>query len=291
MNNCLQLKDVNKTYENASFQLKNISFSVPYGSIVGFIGENGAGKSTTMGTIIGTLKKDSGTINVFGKDIEEDSLSIKEHIGVVFDEMQFARGLHVTQLSNVMRHIYNTWDEEIFFQYIDRFSLPTKEKIGGFSQGMSMKLSLAVALSHDARLLILDEATAGLDLIARDELLDILYEYVRDEERSILMSTHITSDIEKIADELIFIKKGEIVLHVNKEEMLDHYAILSCDKGQLGELDEQFIVSYVTKGDQMDVLVSNKARISSSFQMKQGTIDAYALLVMKGVHHHERSYS
>lgn len=291
MNDILQLKNVNKTYTNAAFQLKNVSFFVPYGSIVGFIGENGAGKSTTMGTIIGTLKKDSGTIHVFGRDIEDDNLAIMEHVGVVFDEMQFARGLHVTQLSNVMRHIYNTWDEEMFFQYIDRFSLPAKEKIGGFSRGMSMKLSLAVALSHDAKLLILDEATAGLDPVARDELLDTLNEYVRDEGRSILMSTHITSDIEKIADELIFIKEGEILLQESKEEMLSDYAIVVCDREQFKELDERIIVSYVRKGEQMEVLVSNKREIPHSFQIEKGTLDAFTLIVMKGVYLHERTYS
>lgn len=291
MNEILQLKNVNKTYANAAFQLKNVSFSVPYGSIVGFIGENGAGKSTTMGTIVGTLKKDSGSIHVFGKNIEENSLAIKEHIGVVFDEVQFAHGLHITQLSNVMRHIYKEWDEELFFHYIDRFSLPKKDKIEGFSRGLSMKLSLAVALSHGAKLLILDEATAGLDPVARDELLDILNEYVRDEEHSILMSTHITSDIEKIADELIFIKKGEIVLHVNKEEMLDQYAIVACDREQMRQLDERLIVSYVTTGEKVDVLVSDKSHVPRSFQMKQGTLDAFTLLVMKGDHYHERTYS
>ncbi len=290
MESILELKDVNKSYPNATFQLKDISFSIPYGSIVGFIGENGAGKTTTMGTIIGILKKDRGTIRVFGENVEGNEMAIKEHIGVVFDEMNFSRQLNATQLSKVLRNVYKAWDEETYFYYINLFSLPKREKIEGFSRGMSMKLSIAVALSHDAKLLILDEATAGLDPVAREEMIEIFESYVTDEQQSILLSSHITSDIEKIADELIFIKKGEILLHVNKEDMMHHYAIVTCDVEQFNQLDEQVIVSYLTKVDQMEVLVSDKWYIPRSVPMKTGSLNDMTLLLMKG-EHYERSHS
>lgn len=290
MENIVELKDVNKAYPNTGFQLKEVSFSIPYGSIVGFIGENGAGKTTTMGTIIGTLKKDSGTISVFGRNIEENEMAIKEQIGVVFDEINFSHHLNATQLSKVLRDVYKAWDEEIYFYYIDLFSLPKREKIEGFSRGMSMKLSIAVALSHDAKLLILDEATAGLDPVAREEMIEIFESYVKDGHRAILLSSHITSDIEEIADELIFIKKGEILLHVNKEDMMHHYAIVICDEEQFNQLDERVIVSYLTKADQMEVLVSDKQHIPRSVPMKTGSLNDITLLLMRG-EHHERAHT
>jgi ABC-2 type transport system ATP-binding protein len=290
MESILELKGVNKTYPNTGFQLKNVSFSIPYGSIVGFIGENGAGKTTTMGTIIGTLKKDSGTIRVFGKNIEENTMAIKEQIGVVFDEINLSRHLNATQLSKVLRNVYKEWNEETYFYYINLFSLPKQEEISGFSRGMSMKLSIAVALSHDAKLLILDEATAGLDPVAREEIIEIFEHYVTDEQRAILLSSHITSDIEKIADELIFVKNGEILLHVNKKDMMRHYAIVICDQEQFNQLDGQVIVSSLMKANQLEVLVSDKQQIPHSVQMKSGSLDDITLLLMKG-EHHERSYS
>ena len=290
MKSILELKDINKTYPNAAFQLRNISFSIPYGSIVGFIGENGAGKTTTMGTIIGTLKKDSGMIHVFGENVEENEMAIKEQIGVVFDEINFSSHLNAIQLSKVLRNVYKAWDEETYFHYLNLFSLPVQEKIEGFSRGMSMKLSMAVALSHDAKLLILDEATAGLDPVAREEMIEIFENYVKDGQRAILLSSHITSDIEKIANELIFIKKGEILLHVNKEDMMNHYAIVTCDEEQFNQLDEQGIVSYLRKNDQMEVLVTDKQIVPHSVPMKTGSLNDIALLLMKR-EHYERAHT
>lgn len=289
MESILELKNVNKTYPHAGFQLKDVSFSIPYGSIVGFIGENGAGKTTTMGTIIGTLKKDHGTIRMFGENIEGNEMAIKEHIGVVFDEMNFSRHLNVTQLSNVLKNVYKSWDEETYFYYIDLFTLPKQEKIEGFSRGMSMKLSIAVALSHDAQLLILDEATAGLDPVAREEMIEIFKNYVTNEQRAILLSSHITSDIEKIADELIFIKNGEILLHINKEVMVEHYSVITCNEEQFCQLDEQVIVSYLRRADQIEVLISDKQLIPRSVHMKTGTLDDMTLLLMKGEYYERAS--
>lgn len=278
----LEVENLRKTYADSAFRLKDVSFSIPYGSIVGFIGDNGAGKSTTMGSIIGTLHKDSGTIKIFGKEIDANYVQIKEDIGVVFDSMKLPGNLTVYKLGNVFQQIYKRWDQETFFHYIDFFSLPKNKKIGVFSRGMSMKLSVAVALSHDAKLLILDEATAGLDPGGRDDMLTVLREFVHYQKRGILLSSHITSDIEKIADILIFIKRGEILLQVEKEELLHQYAIVQCEHDQYGSIDQDIIVAYRKNSESLDVLVSNKKGIPPSMKTKSFSIDDITLLLMRG---------
>lgn len=282
MESILELKNVNKTYPKSSFSLKNISFSIPYGSIVGFIGENGAGKTTTMDTIIGTRNKDSGTIHLFGEKMEYMKKNIKEDIGVVFDSMNFSGNLNVIQLSNVFRNIYRQWENEKYVQYISKFQLPEKELIKNFSRGMSMKLSIAVALSHDAKLLILDEATAGLDPIAREEILEILADFAKDKHRSILLSSHITSDIEKIANQLIFIKKGEIILTVGKKELLTDYSIIRFPTEELSQIKSQ-VIAYQRNEDYTDALIRKDNIIIKNYQQLDFSIDDITILLMKGV--------
>lgn|SRR5699024_5297844 len=284
MANILEVKNLNKVYSDSDFQLKDVTFSIPYGSIVGFIGENGAGKTTTMGTILGTLKKNSGYIEIFGDSMNDRNTDLKEGIGVVLDSMNFSANLDVAKLSKVMSGIYQQWDHEKYDDYIDLFSLPKKLKIKEFSRGMSMKLSLAVALSHNAKLLILDEATAGLDPVAREDLLEVFLDFVKDKQRSILLSSHITSDIEKVADDLIFIKKGEIILKVGKEELLDNYAILQCDLSKLKEIEKSSMIAYKNKGDDVDVLVANKNDLPVGFHQykKNFSIDEMTMLLMRG---------
>ncbi|WP_449354865.1 ABC transporter ATP-binding protein [Virgibacillus natechei] len=279
----LEVENLQKTYADTKFGLRDVSFSIPYGSIVGFIGENGAGKSTTMGSIIGTLHKDNGTIKIFGEEMDTEDVHIKEDIGVVFDAMNLPGDLTVEKLGNVFQQIYKRWDKEAFFHYIDFFSLPRKKKVSGFSRGMSMKLSLAVALSHDARLLILDEATAGLDAGGRDDVLTVLSEFTSDQERGILLSSHITSDIERIADALIFIKGGEILLRVEKEKLLRNYAIVQCADDLYGIIKQDIIVAYRKNSDTLDVLVSNKREVPTSMETKEFSIDDMTLLLMRGV--------
>lgn len=278
----LQLKNINKSYLNSQFQLKNVSFSIPYGSIVGFIGENGAGKTTTMGTIIGTLKQDSGSVKLFGEDIKSHNRALKEHIGVVFDQMNFSEKLDVRQLNQVFKRMYKMWDEELFFDYMDRFSLPLEEMIGGFSRGMSMKLSLAVALSHDAKLLLLDEATAGLDPIARDEIIAVLSKVVQDEKRSILLSSHITSDIESIADELIFIKNGKIILQASAGYVRESYAVVTCNEEEINGLNKDIILCTRKKDRLIEVLVTDKGKVPSSIPIISNTLNAITIMIMKG---------
>lgn len=278
----LEVEQLNKQYRDSAFALTDVSFSVPYGSIVGFIGENGAGKSTTMGSILGTLRKDTGSIQIFGEEMDSDNKNMKENIGVVFDDIHLSGGLTVNKLGKVFQNIYQQWDQKTFEAYTTLFSLPKNQKISGFSRGMSMKISVAVALSHDAKLLILDEATAGLDPAGRDELLDVLKEFVKGGNRSILLSSHITSDIEKIADSLIFIKGGKILLKIDKQILLEQYGILQCQDHELDQLDDHFIIAIKNNGDMVDVLVSDRHQVPQSMQTKKFTIDDITLLLMRG---------
>jgi len=278
----LEVEQLNKQYRDSAFALTDVSFSVPYGSIVGFIGENGAGKSTTMGSILGTLRKDTGSIQIFGEEMDSDNKNMKENIGVVFDDIHLSGGLTVNKLGKVFQNIYQQWDQKTFEAYTTLFSLPKNQKISGFSRGMSMKISVAVALSHDAKLLILDEATAGLDPAGRDELLDVLKEFVKGGNRSILLSSHITSDIEKIADSLIFIKGGKILLKIDKQILLEQYGILQCQDYELDQLDDHFIIAIKNNGDMVDVLVSDRHQVPQSMQTKKFTIDDITLLLMRG---------
>lgn len=286
----LEVNKVNKTYSDVAFQLKNISFNVPYGSVVGFIGANGAGKTTIMEMILNMREKDSGVIRLFGEEVNEENYHMKDWIGVVFDQMHFAGRLNVSQLANVCKYLYRQWNETVYFNYIQRFRLPLKENIKGFSRGMTMKLSLAVALSHDARFLLLDEATAGLDTVAREDIMEVLADYARDEQRGILLSSHMMSDMEKLADELVFIKQGEIILQVNKQEVLHHYAIVQCKQEQLKHINQQFILAYLRKEDHLEVLVEDKMKIPSDLSMKHPSLEEVSLILMKG-EHNERTRS
>lgn len=282
MENILEVENVNKFYPDSTFELKDITFSIPYGSIVGFIGENGAGKTSTMNVILGALKRNSGSIKIFNQEMDHSNIELKEQIGVVFDQMNFSKNVNVIQLSNMLSYIYQQWDKEKYFYYIKVFSLPKKVKIGKFSRGMSMKLSIAVALSHNTKLLILDEATGGLDLKGRNEMLGVFLNFVKDKNRSILLSSHITSDIEKIADNLIFIKKGKIILQISKKELLDNYAIVECKSTELDQLDSGITVSCRNKSNMLEVLVSDKHILPASFPIKDKSLDGITLLLMEG---------
>lgn len=240
MENCIELKNVTRVYPK--FSLQDVSFSVPCGSVVGFIGENGAGKSTTIKAILGLLKKGEGEITVLGENASELSPETKEKIGVVFDGLVFPPNLNAKQLDRVMSGIYKTWESDTFFAYLKRFELPLDKKFKTFSRGMEMRLSIAAALSHKAQLLVLDEPTSGLDPIMRSEILDIFLEFMQDETHSILISTHITSDLEHIADYICFIHKGRIVFTEERNEMLEKHRILKCTDEELECIDKADII-------------------------------------------------
>ena len=285
MNSTLILKNVNKKYEKSNFAIKDISFSVPEGSIVGFIGENGAGKSTTMNCILNVIRRDSGTIEIFGREMTDEDIDIRENIGVVYDSNNFPEYLTARQLADILGRIYSKWSDFCFEQFLRRFGLPESQKIKTYSRGMSMKLAIAVALSHDSKLLILDEATSGLDPIMRDEILDVLLEFVKQENHSILLSSHITSDLEKIADYIVFIHNGEIILNKTKDELIYEYGVIRCSENDFHNILSEDILSSMKKDYQIDVLIKNRKLIEKKYKnliVDSVSLDEIMLLLVKG---------
>ncbi|MBY0065032.1 MULTISPECIES: ABC transporter ATP-binding protein [Priestia] len=260
MTNLLEVRNMAKAFGQNEV-LKDVSFRVPPGSIVGFIGDNGAGKSTTFKAVLGLISRDSGTVEIFGEDNLNKDATIKEDIGVVFDAINLPVSLTIKQLNNVFKKLFKSWEEADFHRLIHSFSLPEDKKIHTFSRGMSMKLSLAVALSHRAKLLLLDEATGGLDPSSREQILDELKAFVSDGNSGILLSSHIMSDVEKIASHLVVIKNGEILLNEEKEKVFEEYAIAVMNKEQLNVLPEEIVVAKRTYDKSARVLVSDKHQL------------------------------
>ncbi|MDE5558578.1 MAG: ABC transporter ATP-binding protein [Ruminococcus sp.] len=264
--NAIEINNLTKKYDG--FKLDNVSFSVPKGSIMGFIGQNGAGKTTTIKALLNIIRRDSGTIKIFGMDNIENELEIKENLAVVFDELPIHDTLNIKNINIIMRDIFKKWNEKTFFNYIERFGLPIKKKIGQFSKGMKMKLQIAIALSHDAKLLVMDEATTGLDPVVRNEILDIFLEYLQDENNSILMSSHITTDLEKIADSVTFIDKGKILLTGYKDDILENHGIIKCTKEEYQNIDKSDFISARINDFGVSVMVND-------FQMAQRKYSGY----------------
>lgn len=224
MSDNIRIQNLTKRFEG--FALEGVSFGVPCGAVVGFIGENGAGKSTTIKSILGLIRPDGGSIEVFGKDVGSLTKEERGRLGAVLGDGKLPENLTAKDLDGVFRHIFARWDAAAFFAYLDRFALPRGKKIKDFSRGMRQKFALAVALSHGADVLVLDEPTAGLDPVARDEILDILYDFMQDERRSVLISSHIVSDLEKLCDYIAFIHRGRLVFFEEKDALYEKYAVL-----------------------------------------------------------------
>lgn len=285
MENILEVDQVTKTFSNSDFKLDRVSFSVPYGSIMGFVGENGAGKTTTIGCILNTMIKDSGIIKLFGREMQDEDTDIREKIGVVYDGNNFPAYLTAQQLSRIMQGLYKSWDETAFGKYLDGFHLPARQKIKRYSRGMTMKLAVAAALAHHPQLLILDEATGGLDPVMRDEILDILLEFVQREDHSVLLSSHITSDLEKIADYITFIHEGKVVMTVSRNDLAYHYAVMRCRESQFRALDTKDILAYRKRDFQIDVLVSDGEKMQRRYKdiiIDRVSLDEIMLLLIKG---------
>ncbi len=263
MSNVLELREVSKDY--GDFQLDQVSFAIPEGCICGFIGQNGAGKTTTVQLILDSIRRDGGEIFVFGRDMRKEGASLKEDIGVVFDEMGFHDFMTPRDINCMMKNIYKNWEEEVFFSYLKRFSLPERKRCGAFSRGMQMKLQIAAALSHNARLLLMDEPTSGLDPIVRNEILQIFQEYVMEEHHTVLLSSHITGDIERIADRIVFIDHGRIVLCGEKDEILEKHGLLKCKKAELEQLAPEDIVSARTYAYGVEVLVKDRNKCARKY--------------------------
>ncbi len=274
MDYVLKLQDVTKDY--GDFKLDAVSFAVPRGCICGFIGQNGAGKTTTIRLILDIIKKDAGSIKVFGRDMQTEGTALKEKIGVVFDEMGFHEFLTANEINNIMKNIYANWKEEVFFEYLKRFSLPRKKRCGSFSRGMRMKLQIAVALSHEAELLIMDEPTSGLDPIVRNEILQIFQEFVMEENHTIFLSSHITGDLERIADMVTFIDHGRIILSGDKNEILENHGLIKCKKEELEVIDKDDIVAVRQSVFCTEVLVADRKKCSQKYAkmvMEQTTLE------------------
>lgn len=286
--NAIEIKGVTKRYEG--FTLDKVSFNVPKGSIMGFIGQNGAGKTTTIHSLLNIIKNDEGEIRLLGLDHRKDEQEAKKRMAVVFDELPFQEMFTAKDMARIFEGIYPEWDNSLYTQYLERFQLPFKKKIGKFSKGMKMKLQIACALSHNAELLVMDEATTGLDPVVRDEILHIFMEYLQNGERSILMSSHITSDLEKIADMVTFIHKGQILLTDYKDSVIENHGLIKCGKDEVRDIDEEDIVSVRTNSFGAEVLV--KDRESASYKYKGAVIDSVSLddIMLYYVHKGEREW-
>lgn len=282
MEYAIRVKGLTKHYKD--FTLDNVSFEVPTGSIVGFIGENGAGKSTTIKAILDLIQKDDGSIELLGQENGARNREIKEQISVIFDECYFPDGLMVENVNQMMKQTYRHWEPETFFHYCKEFGLPGKKEVKEFSRGMKVKLSIAVALSHKAKLIILDDACGSLDPIVRNEILDIFMDFIQEEEHTVFLSSHITSDIEKICDYILLIHKGRILFFENKDALLYDYGIVKCTEEQYKELDPAWIVGVQKNRFEVEVLVNNRQSLEGQFHdyvVDQASIEDILLYVVK----------
>lgn len=283
MENSLEVKNLCKKYNG--FELKNVNLNLPKGMIMGLIGENGAGKTTTIKSILNVIKRDSGEINIFGLDNIKDEKKIKSDIGVVLDDSFLSEYLTPKDISKIMKNFYKTWDENLYFQYIEKFKLPQNKISKEFSSGMKMKLKIATALAHKPKLLILDEPTSGLDPIARNEILDIFQDFIQDEENSILVSSHITSDLEHIADYITFINEGEIVFTKTRDELLEEYGILKCTEDEFKKLDKKDYIKFKKNKYEYEVLIENRNEFKNKYDfdvIDRASIESIMLIYIKG---------
>ena len=282
--NILEVRNLNKNYKG--FKLKDINLTLPKGMIMGLIGENGAGKTTTIKSILNLTKVDSGEVKIFGLNIKEDEKKIKEDIGVVLDDSFFSEHLTAEDINQIMKNIYENWDENLFFKFLVDFKLPLKQEFKEFSSGMKVKLKIATAISHHPKLLILDEPTSGLDPVARSEILDIFQDFIQNGENSILVSSHITSDLEHIADYITFISDGRILLSKTRDELLDEYGIVHCTEEEFKKIDKKDYLRYKKNKYAYDVLIEDKKEFKKRYELKvidKPTLDDIMVIYIKGV--------
>ncbi len=282
MENILEVRNLTKQY--ADFTLDHVTFSIPKGTIMGLIGENGAGKSTTINAILDLIHKDDGTVTFWGQELSS-AKQLKEDIGVVFDGINFYETLTAAKVGKISQTAYKQWNDRLYREYLNRFQLPADKEIKTFSKGMKMKLCIAVALSHKPKLLILDEATNGLDPVMRDDILDVFLEFVQNEEHSILISSHITTDLEKVADSITFIHQGKVLFCKAKDELLYQYGIIRCGAAAFDEIEKSEILAYRKEDYQRNVLVADKEKARRRYKnvvVDDAAIDDILLLYVKG---------
>lgn len=279
MHNVLELREVTKSYPG--FQLGPLTLGIPRGAITGYIGENGAGKSTTIRLILDILRPESGYITLFGQVMAEDPRGIRDRIGIVFDDLHLPGDLTVRQAGIFCRKAYAHWDEPLFQGYRQQFALPENKKLKELSRGMKMKMQLAIALSHHAELLLLDEATSGLDPIVREELLDILQSFIQNEKNSVLISSHILSDLEKAADYIAFIHKGQLIFMEEKDLLRDEYALCQCDRSTADSLLPDAIIGRRSSrfGEQ---ILMKRSLSPDGLELERPSIEEIMMFFIKG---------
>lgn len=278
--NALEITNLKKSYKD--FTLDSINLVLPSGSILGLIGENGAGKSTVIKLILGMIRKEEGTIKIFGKENTHDLSLLKEDLGVVLDEIGYPECITPKLLNNILKNTYQRWDEDLYFKYIDAFSLPQKKLFKDFSRGMKMKLGIAAALSHHPKLLILDEATSGLDPVIRDDVVDILYEFTRSEDHSILISSHIVSDLEKLCDYIAFLHKGKLLLCDEKDALLERYGMIHCSQEELKLLRSSAILGKKSSAYGVEAIVERAKLPAGSSPSPIGIEELFIYMIKEG---------
>lgn len=287
MNNAIEIQKLCKSYKD--FSLNNISFSLPMGYIMGFVGQNGAGKTTTIRLILNMIDRESGEIKIFGLDNVQDEQKIKQDIAVVFDDIYFVDSWKVREVERAIKRFYSSWSSKLFNRYLSDFHLPMDKKVKELSRGMKMKLMLAVAMSHEAKLLILDEPTSGLDPVARNELLEILGKYIADGQKSILFSTHTTSDLEKIADYITLIDHGNIFYSGTKDDLLESFCIVRGGPHDLTDSLKEKIIGLTTNiaGFAGLLPTSEMKHLATGIVTETPSIDEILISISKGDGNHE----
>jgi ABC-2 type transport system ATP-binding protein len=270
MENILEVKSLRKEY--SGFTLNDISFQLPYGYIMGLIGPNGSGKTTTIKLIMNLLNRNKGEVTIFGKNNIEDEVEVKSRIGFVYDTPTFYEHLNMKQMKNIIAPFYMNWSDDVFHSYMQEFELPLKKKIKTLSRGMHMKYALAIALSHDAELIIMDEPTSGLDPVFRRELLDILSGLIQDERKSILFSTHVTSDLERVADYITFLHKGDLVFSCSRDDVFENYGVVKGGQELLTEENRGFFTGYTEGRYGVEALTANLEEARKKFKNLEGAV-------------------
>ena len=284
MNKVVEIKKLVKRYDD-NFQLGELSLDIPAGEIIGLIGENGAGKTTLIKSILDILIINKGEIKIFGKNLKNKEINIKEDIGVVLDNSFFPEVLNAKDINSIMQSIYKTWDSKLYYDYLEKFNIPITSSIKKLSKGMKKKLEIATALAHKPKLLILDEPTSGLDPVVRNEVLDIFLKFIEDEEHTILFSTHITSDLEHIADEIVFIDNGKVLLNKSKDDILDNYGILKCSEEEFNKIDKNDCITYKKNKYNYEILVSDKEKVGKKYKnmvVDKITLEELMVIMIKG---------
>lgn len=283
--NAIEVRGLSKIYKanksHSGFELKDVSFDLPYGCIMGLIGENGAGKSTTIKLILDIIEKDSGTIRIFGKETPDELVLAKDDIGVVIDEPVFHDSMTGVKINKIMRNTYSNWQEEKFFELLERFGIEKNKQFKTLSKGMKMKMSIAVALSHKAKLLIMDEPTSGLDPVIRNDIVDIFNEFTREPQNSVLISSHIVSDLEKLCDYVAFISKGQLLLCEEKDRLLERYAVVHGSAEELSVIPDEAVKGRKESPYGVEAVVERGA-IPEGMEISPVGIEELFVLFIKG---------